>query len=499
MVIAIAYDSICSWVRPSPDLQKRKIVDRAVTSKESDRVPMAASSVRESARIAGLARKLVNESLGNRVVTGAAGLLAFRAAFFGLSFVLNVVLARMLGASGLGVYTYALAWMLLLMVPAMLGMDQLVVREIAASSARTEWGRVRGILRKATKVVSLASLAIVLIAGIVSEAAAQRTNTQVHVTFLVALALLPLITLTRVRQCAMQGLHRVALGTLPEMVVQPAVLIAFLGITYWLGGGLLSAPRAMGLNLAACVIAFSIGTKLLLKSIPSESEGTPFEAQAWNWRRSALPLMFLASSGAIYAQADTLMLGSIKGANAVGIYGIADRGSELIMVLALVVSTALAPHVATLYATRDVDGIERVAIKFARATFLCSLPVALAFISFGFWYLSVFYGSAFTAGQRALTILSIGKILSVMMGLPGMILIMTGYERDAARAIGLSAIITILLNLVLIPRWGLEGTAIATASTTILWNILMAVLLYKRLGIHCTALGRISFRQASEA
>jgi O-antigen/teichoic acid export membrane protein len=80
-----------------------------------------------------------------------------------------------------------------------------------------------------------------------------------------------------------------------------------------------------------------------------------------------------------------------------------------------------------------------------------------------------------------------------------MILIMTGYERDAARAIGFSAIITILLNLLLIPRWGLEGTAVATASTTVLWNILMAVLLYKRLGIHCTALGRISFKQASHA
>ncbi len=460
---------------------------------------MAGSIVQENEGIPLLARKFVKENLGNRVVTGAVGLLAFRAAFNGLSFVLNIVLARMLGVSGLGIYTYAMAWMLLLMVPAMLGMDQLVVREIAASSARTEWGRVRGILRKATKVVSLASLAIVLIAGIVSEAATQRTGAQVHVTFLVALVLLPLITLTRVRQCAMQGLHRVALGTLPEMVVQPAILLAFLGIAYWLGGGHLTAPGAMGLNVAACIIAFTIGTKLLLNSIPGKAEETPVEAQPWDWRKSALPLMFAASSGVIYAQADTLMLGSIKGANAVGIYGIADHGSDLIMILVLVVSTALAPHVARLYATGDLGGIERVAIKFARATFLCSLPMALAFAGFGYWYLLMFYGSAFTAGQRALTILSIGKILSVMLGLPGMILIMTGYERDAARAIGLSAIITILLNLVLIPLWGLEGTAIATASTTILWNILMAVLLYKRLGIHCTALGRISLRHASEA
>src|SRR5260370_34257406 len=241
-------------------------------------------------RLRELARKCVRESLGNRVVTGAAGVLASRAAFNGLSFVLNVILARVVGALGLGVYTYALAWIFLLMVPGMLGMDQLVVREIAASSVRAEWGRSRRVLRKSIEVVSVASLGIVLIAGIVSEAAAQHIDTQIRVTFLVALVLLPLITLTRVRQCAMQGRHRVALGTLPEMVVQPAVLTAFLGITYWLGRRHLTAPGAIGLTAAACIVAVSLGTKLLLKSLPKETGETPLKAQASTWRQRARPL-----------------------------------------------------------------------------------------------------------------------------------------------------------------------------------------------------------------
>src|SRR5260370_9283148 len=112
-------------------------------------------------RLRELARKCVRESLGNRVVTGAAGVLASRAAFNGLSFVLNVILARMLGALGLGVYTYALAWIFLLMVPAMMGMDQLGVREIASSTVRAEWGRSRGGLCNSIEVVSVASLGTV--------------------------------------------------------------------------------------------------------------------------------------------------------------------------------------------------------------------------------------------------------------------------------------------------------------------------------------------------
>jgi Na+-driven multidrug efflux pump len=44
---------------------------------------------------------------------------------------------------------------------------------------------------------------------------------------------------------------------------------------------------------------------------------------------------------------------------------------------------------------------------------------------------------------------------------------------------------------VLIPEWGLEGAAVATAVGTSIWNILMAILVYKRLGIHTTVLGEI--------
>lgn len=460
---------------------------------------MAGSDVLASGGMHELAKKFLRQSLSNRVVAGAAGILASRVAFHGLSFIQGVMLARILGVSGLGFYTYSFSWVVLLTIPGMLGMDQLLVREIAASSSQAASGSIRSLLHKANQVVLLSSLGLVFIGGLVSWALARRTDPQLHATFLAALLLLPLITLTRIRQCALQGLHRVVLAALPEMVIQPVVLVAFLGIAFRLGGSQLTAPRAMGLNVMSCLIAFLIGAGLLLSNLPKRVEETAPKRRHWNWGKSALSLMFLASIGVIYGQTDNLMLGAIKGAKAVGIYGVADRGSDLVMIFLMVVTSALTPTIASLYASRDIQRLERVVIKFARVTFLLSLPVALAFIAFGYWYLKFFYGVVFTAGRQALTILVVGKVLTTAMGEPGMILIMTGHERDAARAIGLSALITILLNLVLIPLWGLEGTAVATASTTVLWNVLMVMLLHKRLGIHCTALGRISFRQASEA
>src|SRR5262249_33705986 len=71
-------------------------------------------------------------SLGNRLLLDAGGLLALRVTFGGLSFFLTILLARTLGTQGFGAYSYAYAWTVLLSVPAILGMDQLLIREIAA-------------------------------------------------------------------------------------------------------------------------------------------------------------------------------------------------------------------------------------------------------------------------------------------------------------------------------------------------------------------------------
>jgi O-antigen/teichoic acid export membrane protein len=74
---------------------------------------------------------------------------------------------------------------------------------------------------------------------------------------------------------------------------------------------------------------------------------------------------------------------------------------------------------------------------------------------------------------------------------------MTGHERDSAAGLGVGAASNILLNLLLVPRWGIEGAAVAYAGSMILWNVLLAVLLYRKVGLHSTPLGTLTFRRSS--
>ncbi|MGH9685850.1 MAG: flippase [Candidatus Acidiferrales bacterium] len=432
-----------------------------------------------------------SDSIRTRLVVGLSGLVGLRVAFGVLAFGLTILLARVLGTQGFGAYSYALAWTVLLGVPAILGTDQLLIREIAAYQVKSQWALMRGLLRRANAAVLLASLGIAVAAVVVAWAMRSRWPRQELSTFCVALLLLPLIALTRVRQAALQGLHRVVLGSTPERLIQPALLLAFVLLAYWSRNGALSAPVAMALNVLATGVAFAIGALWLHRALPTAVRETMPEYRSREWARSALPLVFLAGMGVLFGQAGILTVGAIKGASAVGIYSIAEKVSELLTFVLVAQNTAFSSTAASLYAAGDLARLQRLATRIARITLLASLPLAILFIGFGHWFLLYCYGAQYVHAARALAILSVGQLVNIGMGLNSVLLMMTGHERDAATAIAVSAIFNIGLNLLLVPRWGLEGAAISTASSLVLLNVLSTSALRRKTGIHSTVIGAV--------
>jgi O-antigen/teichoic acid export membrane protein len=443
---------------------------------------------------AGLGHFLVGKeestAVRDRLLQGASGMLGLRIAFSGLSFLVTLLLARLLGAARFGAYSYAFAWVVLLGVPAILGMDQLLVREVAAYQTKAQWRRLRGLVERANQAVLLASCGIGALAAATVWLLRARVAAQVLPTFWVALLLLPLIALTRVRQGVMQGLHRVALGALPELLLQPALLVLFLAVA-WLWRGGLTAPLAMTLNVAATLAAFLTGALLLRRTLPLPVREAAPAYDNLTWAKSALPLLFVAGAGILFGQADTLILGAVRGTGAVGTYTIAHKGADLITFVLMAQNAAFASTAASLYASRELARLQRLVTKLARWTLLFSAPVAAVLIVFGDLFLR-FYGAQFAAARVPLAILSFGQLVNVGMGSVGLLLIMAGHERQAARAVAAAAIANIVLTAALAPRWGAEGASVAYAASMILWNIWMAIALYRKVGIHSTALGVLS-------
>lgn len=431
-----------------------------------------------------------SDSLRSYLVRGAAGTFGLKVAAAGFSFLSGLLLARVLGMAGYGAYAYAIAWVSVLVVPAVFGLDRLLVRTVAASRTQSAWGLMRGLLRWAHQVVVLVSVAVVAPAAFLVWIAGEQFDPHIVPALWMALVLVPMAALALLRQAAMQGFHRVVVGQLPEMLIQPLVFIVSVGAAYLLLGEALNAPWAVGLHAVAAGVALVIGAWLLRTTLPQAVHDAVPVYDRGGWTRSALPLLFARGMQVVNAQTDIILLGAIKGAELAGIYAVATRGAELITFVLVSVNTVLAPAIASLHAAGDMRRLQSVITKSVRVIMVFSLPVALALILSGERFL-VLFGQGFTRGATALAILSAGQLMNAAMGSVGLLLIMTGHERDAAMGVGISALVNLVLNALLIPVWGMEGAAAATAISMIIWNLLLAVWVYKRLGIHTTALGQM--------
>jgi O-antigen/teichoic acid export membrane protein len=113
---------------------------------------------------------------------------------------------------------------------------------------------------------------------------------------------------------------------------------------------------------------------------------------------------------------------------------------------------------------------------------LLTLPIAFVFIVFPQHVLGVF-GAEFNVGAGALIILVLGQFIGVATGGVISVLVMTGNEKTARNVTTLGAASNFVLNVVLVPAYGMYGAAVGTALSTAIMNVMALYAVYNSLSI----------------
>lgn len=447
-------------------------------------LPAAARHLRAAVRgEQGIGALLIRGASAGVLLTGFNTLATFGTA---------ILLARALGVEHYGIYAYAISWITLLGVFAKAGIDQVMVRNIAVYHQAGDWAHIRGMLRFGLGLVSatgvLCALAAAALAWLLHADAPAMRN-----ALWVACLLLPLQAFTVPFGATQNGLRQIVNAQLPGLLIVPLAFLLAIGVMYLLlpPPGF-TADQALAARAAAVVIGLGAATLLLRRGLRQAGRPASLpkpQYQADQWWRSAVPLVLMGSMFMVNANADILMLGSLAGAEEAGLYKAVARGAELVTFSMTLVNAPLGPLLARLHAAKDRARMQRVLKLSALAAFAPAAVVAAALIWGGDWYLKLF-GSEFQNRQAAasLAILSIGQLVNVASGSVALLLIMMQAERYVAGVLALSTAINIFLNAALIPSLGLIGAAIATAVSTILWNLLLVVFVVRRFGLDPTVL-----------
>jgi O-antigen/teichoic acid export membrane protein len=201
--------------------------------------------------------------------------------------------------------------------------------------------------------------------------------------------------------------------------------------------------------------------------------------------------MLIGGAGVVNGHADMIMLGWFGEPEEVGVYRVAVQGAALVAFGLHAVNPIIAPEFSRLYAQSNIKQLQRVVTASARAILVAALPVVLLFTLYGTAIVSWVFGSEYTDADMPLVILSVAQLINAGYGSVGLLMTMTGHENDAARTMWTTASINIVLNAILIPWLGMNGAALASAISLIVWNAVLFRKVRTNLNISSTAFGRV--------
>ena len=421
------------------------------------------------------------------LLRAATGSLVAKVAGAISGFLLAIVVARYLGANQAGVYYTAIAIVLFLTFVGRLGLDQLVMREMAAATTgnggnhQVTFGRMALI---AGSCVLVASIGLLLSAATISEVMGQP---QLAPALRIGALSVAATAVLNIAAQMLRGGGRITKSSFLLFAAGNLLVLSILGPLYLLGWSAKDTPgvvMAMWAYAGAAVIAALLGLLWLhgaAQDLPKVRHG---EASL-TYReivRSSMSFMLFGLSARGISWVDTLVLAAFSNPAQVAIYNSALRLTLLVSFTLTAVVTAVGPQFAALHRAGETDKITRLFHFGTALSISLALPATLAFWIFGGPLLGIF-GQEFRQGTVALAVLAAGQLVSAAYGPHGQLLMATRHEA-LVRNIGVGAfLICITLHLTLVPWIGMLGSALATAVTVSISNVAAGLVVTRRLQI----------------
>ncbi|HEP1839294.1 TPA: flippase [Streptococcus suis] len=201
------------------------------------------------------------------------------------------------------------------------------------------------------------------------------------------------------------------------------------------------------------------------------------------WRHLVPILIIFVNSLviSIYVNLDTTMIGFFKTDIDVGYYSVAVKIYSAIKAIFSAIISVTVARISLYYSNGGKDKVERLLSLMINYFTLIIIPAILLFVSVADSTIYIFFGEAYSSSVKPLQLLCLGVIFSVYAStITNSIFLPLGLERFSLVATTLGALVNLLLNIFLIPIWGIIGAAMTTFFAEFIVFIVAYIYLQKK-------------------
>ncbi len=384
-----------------------------------------------------------------------------------VSFIYTIIIARLISTEEVGLFYFGLGLVGLVGIVADFGISQTVVRYLPFHLGKNDrLGASRVVCLNIVLGTALLVVAAML-AFVLAPAAGQFFGNP---------ALVPVLTLLAVYLCvnqtfgiamsilvALKKMKQRSIGSNLQNVLKIILTLAFV----WLLG-----PNARALTFAF-ILSFVIGTAYLLTVLYrslKELDLPPPSGTGWYgpYLREMLPfgltMVSISMFGALITYTDRVMLGYLLKGDTytqIGIYTFATSLASMVAVLASSITVILLPVASGLVSKSGTERIHKAAQTSLRWILFSSVPFAVFFAAFAAPFLRVLYGAEYEPGALSLAFFSIGTLFYLLGSVQSILIAAHRLVKLELVAFICGAAVNVILNALLIPRFGINGSSFA--------------------------------------
>lgn len=396
---------------------------------------------------------------GSIYARNAAWIVAGEAAARIAAIVLFVVVARLLSPTEFSYFYFALVFVPLLLVPSSVGLNTVIVREVARRPNEAASMFISAFTsRFALGVVAL--VAAVALAPFLTD-----SGDALAVVVLVGAGLLldELVALTRALFIAFDRAQLGALVTVANRVVTTVLIVASAVV----GGRVIAISIAY---LAGSALAATLSLALLRRHF--------FRLQLSAWSRAVATSLLVAGVpigianflNTALLRADAVILQAIRGPAEVATYGIAYRFFESFLFVSWGVAAATLPRLSRASSVQEsMDALQQ-----AFATlFLVYLPFAVTTPFAADWIVTTVFSAKYEAAAGVAGVLAIAAVFYAAAHVARIAVIAVGRTKLVAWVAAVALVVNLGANLLLIPSYGFTAAAWITLASAFLEAVLL--------------------------
>jgi O-antigen/teichoic acid export membrane protein len=241
-----------------------------------------------------------------------------------------------------------------------------------------------------------------------------------------------------------------------------------------------ATPYALGLVLAAAWLLTLVRRSQANALGPEVSARRSVFGEFW---RFTAPRGMAGLFSVAILWLDTLLIGSLRSTAQAGIYAASTRLLTFGQFIGVAISQVVAPVLSGLLAAEDRGGARRIYATSTSWLMALAWPLYLTMIVYGEALLSVF-GERYRTADAALAILGGAMLVATLTGPVDMVLLMAGKSSWNLVNTIVAVVVNVVLNLVLIPPYGVTGAAAAWGASILVNNLLPLAQVWRSVGLH---------------